>query len=152
MYAPILTFRSPTLSVPYFSLDDIMGSRKRTLDQMLSGGEGDAPVRNPGAWRPPPHCLSRLSHRAETNVFAFEMKFVRESSSIENPRLRIHVLTWHGHGPIEQASRIACSGTDPVWTFSLNFLRTPSISRARSWPTICAGSPPCWKRSSVASK
>ena len=108
MYAPILTFRSPTLSVPYFSLDDIMGSRKRTLDQMLSGGEGDAPVRNPGAWRPPPHCLSRLSHRAETNVFAFEMKFVRESSSIENPRIN---LAWArsdragvkdrllGHGP-----------------------------------------------------
>ena len=68
-----------------------MGSRKRTLDQMLSGGEGDAPVRNPGAWRPPPHCLSRLSHRAETNVFAFEMKFVRESSSIENAQI---ILAW----------------------------------------------------------
>ena len=151
MHAPRLTFRPPTLSVPYFSLDDNMASRKRTLDQMLSGGEGEAPVRNPGARRPPPHCLSRLSHRAETNVFAFEMKFVRESSSIA-PRLRTHVLTWHGHGPIEEASRIACSGTGPVWTFSLNSLRTPSVSRALSWLTTCAGSQPCWNRNSVASK
>ena len=91
MHAPRLTFRSPTLSVPYFSLDGIMENRnKRTLDQMLSRGEEEAPVRHPRAWSPPPQCLS---HWIETSgpVFAFEMKFVRESSSIENAQI---ILAW----------------------------------------------------------
>ena len=90
MHAPRLIFRSPpTTSVPYYSLDGIMESRKRTLDQILSGEE-DAPVRHLRAWSPPPQCLS---HWIETSshVFAFEMKFVRESSSIENAQI---ILAW----------------------------------------------------------
>ena len=88
MHAPRLTFRSPpTTSVPYYSLDGIMESRKRTLDQILSREE-DAHVRHPRAWSPPPQCLSRWIGTSGP-VFAFEMKFVRESSSIENAHINL---------------------------------------------------------------
>ena len=90
MHAPRLTFRSPTLSVPYFSLDGIMESRKRTLNQMLSGGEEDAPVRHaPRAWSPPPECLS---HWIGTSgpVFAFDLAWTRSDIAgvVKNRLLR----------------------------------------------------------------
>ena len=55
---------------------------------MLSGGEEDAHVRHPLAWSPPPQCLSRWIGTSGP-VFAFEMKFVRESSSIENALINL---------------------------------------------------------------
>ena len=64
-----------------------MESRKRALDQLLSSGEEDAPVRHPRAWSPPPQCLSRWI--GTSGVFAFEMKFVRERSSIENAHINL---------------------------------------------------------------
>ena len=58
------------------------------MDQMLSGREEDAPVRHPRARSPPPLCLSHWIG-ASGPVFAFEMKFVRERSSIENAHINL---------------------------------------------------------------
>ena len=85
MNAPRLTFRAPTLSVPYLSLDGVMENRKRLFDQVLSGEKDDGPLqKKPRAWNPPPAVLARQL-KTSGPVFAFELTL--ENSSIENARL-----------------------------------------------------------------
>ena len=74
MDAPRLTFRSPTLSVPYFSLDGAMP--KQLSDQILSGAEDGGPLHKAlrcVAWNPPPDSLARV--KTNGTVFAFDVKF-----------------------------------------------------------------------------
>ena len=93
MYAPRLTFRSPVLTVPYFSLDGLMeeNPKKRIFDQLLSGDKDDQalqkkkPCCGKWAWNPPLAFTQQVE--PSDPFFAFELTFVRESSSIESPRV-----------------------------------------------------------------
>ena len=84
MYAPRLTYiSSPTLSIPYLSLEGLMENRKRLFDQLLSGEKDDGPLQKKhrfGTWNRLPDVLA---HQVETSglVFAFEL--------IETARLQL---------------------------------------------------------------